>query len=239
MPLYASGKKILLHYLEHHHSLQQQLSIYPTAWFNLYSFDILSSHGCGHDHCNSVFNLTMPYSRHDLSSPAYGLQHGKKLFWIMIPRKRVEKKNQTFVPRFQLHSWDMETSLGMVDPSIVSVYYLEGSELERDIQVRKASSLSLHPWLSSEVCHPLVSSAGLLSAIAYEIYPFGQQHQEQGLPACISIGTSLWNSMWVKFSPFLTLKCFGSVSLFIHALLPLCWEQAMVESGIIQAPVAW
>jgi len=37
--------------------------------------------------------LSMSCNRHDLSLPTYGLQHEKQLFQIMIPRKRLEKKN--------------------------------------------------------------------------------------------------------------------------------------------------
>lgn len=58
------------------------------------------------------------------------------------------------------------------------------------------------------------------------------------LDGSIKIGTCLRNDMWGKFSPFLTLKCFGSLSLLIHAHSPLCQGQPMVESRMIQASVA-
>lgn len=103
---------------------------------------------------------------------------------------------------------------------------------------REVPHLWVPHWHHFGVCHPLVSSLGLLPAIACELSPFGWQHQEQGLPRCISMGTSLRNGIWGKFSPFLTLRCFGSVTLFIHTYLPLCQGQCTVESRMIQASVA-
>lgn len=102
-----------------------------------------------------------------------------------------------------------------------------------------------HLWVTHRqpcgVCHLLVSSLGLLPAIAHEISPFGQQHQEQGCQhATLVLRYCYFSKKWYAghvFS-FSDSDSLGHLSLFLRAHLPLCREQPMVESGMIQASVA-
>lgn len=54
----------------------------------------------------------------------------KKIFGIMIPRKRVEK-NSTFLPKVPSTVPHLnETSVAMSYPSVANVFFLADSELE-------------------------------------------------------------------------------------------------------------
>lgn len=153
----------------------------------------------------------------------------------MIPRKRVEK-NSTFLPKVPSTVPHLnETSVAMSYPSVANAFFscrfrigIRHPGLKGKFSI--SDSLTDNILGYATLWFPLLGSFQHMKLhIECEISPFGERHQEQGLPMCIFVGTSLGNGMWNKLSPFLTPKCLRSEFLFINTHMPLCQGQLVVE----------